>query len=160
MRDLIQDERTTGQKRKIASETCSLLLLALLIAILYQQYVLNVPFANYAAEFICFFGACCYLLIRNITSGIDLFSRKTTGVKYVLISSIISGLAICTVTGIANYARYGDNATPGIWLMTLAITFFCGTAAAFLGFSILYYLNKKRQAAIEEELNKEEDDIG
>lgn len=46
MRDLIQDERTTAQRRKIASETCSLLLLALMVAILVQQYVLNVPFAN------------------------------------------------------------------------------------------------------------------
>ncbi|HAA09930.1 MAG TPA: hypothetical protein DCD98_09215, partial [Syntrophomonas sp.] len=73
MRDLIQDERTVAQKRKIASETCTLLLLALMIAILVQQYVLNVPFASYAAEFICFFGACCYLLIRNIASGINLY---------------------------------------------------------------------------------------
>ena len=79
MRDLIQDERTVAQKRKIASETCTLLLLALIIAVLVQQYVLNVPFAHYAAEFICFFGACCYLLIRNIASGINLYSQKNRG---------------------------------------------------------------------------------
>ncbi len=114
MRDLIQDERTTAQRRKIASETCSLLLLALMVAILVQQYVLNVPFANYAAEFICFFGACFYLLIRNIASGINLFSREITRIRNVLIYSVISGLTICLVTGIANYARYGDNAAPYI----------------------------------------------
>lgn len=160
MRDLIQDERTTAQKRQIASETCSLLLLALLIAILVQQYVLNVPFANYAAEFICFFGACCYLLIRNIASGINLYSRKTTGIKPVLISSLICGLTICVVTGMANYTRYGENATLHIWLITFAITFLCGTAAAFLGFSIIHYLNNKRQKDIEAELDEEEDNIG
>jgi len=38
------------------------------------------------------------------------------------------------VTGTANYARYGDKATPSIWLTTLVVTFLCGTAAAFLGF--------------------------
>ena len=55
MKDLIEDERTIAQKRKIGSETCNLLLLALLVAILVQQFILNVPFAHYAAEFICFF---------------------------------------------------------------------------------------------------------
>jgi purine-cytosine permease-like protein len=159
MRELIQDERTTAQKRKIASETCSLLLLALMIAILVQQYVLNVPFANYAAEFICFFGASCYLLIRNITSGIDLYSQKNRGFKWVIISSLVCGLTICVVTGIANYTRYGDNAAPYIWLITFAITFLCGTAAAFLGFSIIHYLNNKRQKDIEAELDEEEDKL-
>ena len=81
MRELIQDERTVAQKRKIASETCTLLLLALMIAILVQQFVFNVSFSHYAAEFICFFGACCYLLIRNITSGNNLYSRKTSESK-------------------------------------------------------------------------------
>ncbi|HQA08621.1 MAG TPA: hypothetical protein PLM20_02720 [Syntrophomonadaceae bacterium] len=160
MRDLIQDERTTAQKRKIASETCSLLLLALMIAILVQQYVLNLPFVNYAVEFICFFGASCYLLIRNITSGIDLYSQKNRGFKWVIISSLVCGLTICVVTGIANYARYGENATPNIWLITLAITFLCGTAAAFLGFSLIHYFNNKRQKDIEDELDEEEDDLG
>ncbi|HOQ09187.1 MAG TPA: hypothetical protein PLG09_03590 [Syntrophomonadaceae bacterium] len=159
MRDLIQDERTTAQRRKIASETCSLLLLALMVAILVQQYVLNVPFANYAAEFICFFGACFYLLIRNIASGINLFSREITRIRNVLIYSVISGLTICLVTGIANYARYGDNAAPGTWLAALSITFVCGTVAAFAGFSLIYYLNNKKQQSINAELDKEEDEL-
>jgi len=159
MRDLIQDERTVAQKRRIGSETCNLLLLALIIAILVQQYVLNVPFAHYAAEFICFFGACFYLLIRNITSGNDLYSRKNTGFKFVLLNSLLCGSSICIVTGIANYSRYGDNTTPSIWLATLAITFLCGTAGAFISFSILHYLNSKKQQNIENELDEEEDKL-
>lgn len=159
MRDLIQDERTVAQKRKIASETCTLLLLALMIAILVQQYVLNVPFASYAAEFICFFGACCYLLIRNIASGINLYSQKNRGFKWVILNSLVAGLIICLVTGAANYARYGDNAPPNIWLVTFAITFLSGTAAAFLGFSIINYFNNKRQKDIEDDLDEEEDKL-
>lgn len=157
MRGLIQDERTVAQKQKIASETCTLLLLALMIAILVQQYVFNYPFSHYAAEFICFFGACCYLLIRNIASGTDLYSRKNTGLKLVIVNSLVCGFTICVVAGAANYARYGENATPNIWLITFLITFLCGTAAAFLGFSIIHYLNSKKQKRIEDELNKEED---
>lgn len=159
MRELIQDERTVAQKRKIASETCTLLLLALLIPILVQQFVFNVSFSHYAAEFICFFGACCYLLIRNITSGNNLYSRKNIGIKIVLINSLVCGATICIITGIANYARYGDNATPSIWLLTSAVTFICATAAAFLGFSIIHYLNNKRQKDIDSELDEEEDKL-
>ena len=159
MKDLIQDERTVAQKRKIGSETCSLLLLALLIAILVQQFVLNLPFANYAAEFICFFGACFYLLIRNITAGNDLYSRKNTGYKWVIINSLLCGFTICVVTGIANYTRYGDNTTSSIWLITLLITFLCGTAASFLGFSLIYYFNKKKQQNIADELDEEENKL-
>ncbi len=157
MRDLIQDERTVAQKRKIGSETCNLLLLALLVAILVQQFVLNVPFAHYAAEFICFFGACSYLLIRNLTSGNDLYSRKNTGFKLVIINSLVCGFTICVVTGIANYARYGENATPNLWLLTSLITFLWGTAGAFLSFSLLHYLNKRKQQNIENALDEEED---
>jgi purine-cytosine permease-like protein len=159
MRDLIQDERTVAQKRKIGSDTCNLLLLALMIAILVQQFVFNLPFAHYAAEFICFFGACSYLLIRNIRSGNDLLSRKNTGVRFVVLNSLVCGLTICVVTGIANYARYGDNSSPSIWLITFAITFLCGTAAALLGFSIVCYVNKKKQKTIENELDEEEDKL-
>lgn len=155
MKDLIQDERTVAQKRKIGSETCNLLLLALMIAILAQQFVLNVPFANYAAEFICFFGACSYLLIRSIISGNNL-CRKNTGIKWVIINSLVCGLTICLVTGIANYARYGDKTTPSIWLVTFAITFLCGTAAAFLGFSLVHHFNSKKQKSIENELDEED----
>ncbi|MGI6469407.1 MAG: hypothetical protein GXZ09_02940 [Syntrophomonadaceae bacterium] len=159
MKDLIEDERTIAQKRKIGSETCNLLLLALLVAILVQQFILNVPFAHYAAEFICFFGACSYLLIRNLTSGNDLYSRKNTGFKLVIINSLVCGFTICVVTGIANYARYGENAPPNLWLFTSLITFLCGTAGAFLSFSLLYYLNKRKQQNIENALDEEEDKL-
>lgn len=159
MRDLTQDERTVAQKRKIASETCSLLLLALMISILVQQFVLNVPFAHYAAEFICFFGACSYLLIRNIMSGNNLYSRKNTGSKYVLVNSLVSGTTICIIAGSTNYARYGDKATSDIWLATFAITFLCGTAAAFVGFSIVNYFNNRKQKNLEDELDQEEDEL-
>lgn len=159
MRDLIQDERTLAQKQKIGSETCTLLLLALMLAILVQQFVFNAPFAHYAAEFICFFGACCYLIIRNIASGNDLFSRKSTGGKLVLLNSLVCGFTICVVTGISNYARYGDKTTPSILFFTLAITFLCGTATAFLGFSIIHYLNNKKQKSIEDKLDEEEDKL-
>jgi purine-cytosine permease-like protein len=157
MKDLIQDERTVALKRKIGSETCNLLLLALMIAILVQQYVLNVPFAHYSAEFICFFGACLYLLIRNIIAGNDLFSRKNAGYKWVINNSLVCGSTICVITGIANYTRYGDKTTSSIWLITLLITFLCGLLPAFLGFSLLHYI--KKQQKIIDELDEEEDKL-
>jgi hypothetical protein len=43
--------------------------------------------------------------------------------------------------------------------VTFAITFLSGTAAAFLGFSIINYFNNKRQKDIEDDLDEEEDKL-
>jgi len=88
-----------------------------------------------------------------------LYSRKNTGFKLVIINSLVCGFTICVVTGIANYARYGENAPPNLWLFTSLITFLCGTAGAFLIFSLLYYLNKRKQQNIENALDEEEDKL-
>src|SRR5665647_2838018 len=94
-KNLIHDERAVAQKRKIGSETCNLLLGGLGISLLIKEYVFNVPFSQYATELLCLFGACIYIVIRNIIAGNDLCETKNSGKKSVVLMSLVVGLAVC-----------------------------------------------------------------
>lgn len=155
--NLIQDERSVAQKRKIGSEACNLLLGGLGISLLIKEFVFNVPFSQYATELLCLCGASIYIVIRNIMAGNDLFETKDKGKKSVVLMSLVVGLAVCVIAGSANYARYGDKYTDSrFFLITLAILFVSGTVVTLLISSPIYKLNQKRQKKIAEELDKEE----
>lgn len=156
---LMEDERIIAQKRKIQSDTCSIVLIMLLMSTVVQQYIFNAPFSQYAVEFVCFLGASIYIVIRNIISGNDLYGTKNNDRKLVVVNSLVSGIIICVIAGTSNYIRYSEKFTNGLLLITLIITFICGTFAAFLGFSVMYFLNKRKQKKISEELDKEDDNI-
>lgn len=157
--NLIQDERTVAQKRKIGSEACNLLLGGLIISLFIKGYVFNVPFSQYATELICLLGAFIYIVVRNIIAGNDLFETKDKGKKSVVLISLVVGFVVCVSAGSANYARYGEKYTNStFFLITLAILFVSGTVLTFLIYSPIYKLNQKRQKKIAEELDKEESD--
>lgn len=159
---LTHDERAVSQKRKIGSETCNLLLGVLLISLLVKEYVLNVPFSQYATEVVCLFGATIYIVIRNIIAGNNLYETKyNNGKKSVVVYSLVAGLVVCITAGIANYARYGEKYADGtlFFLITLAILFVSGTVVTFLMYWPIYLINKKRQKKIAEKLDIEENDI-
>ncbi|MBZ9686676.1 hypothetical protein G9F72_010095 [Clostridium estertheticum] len=159
-KNLIHDERAVAQKRKIGNEVCNLLLGGLGISLFIKEYVFNVPFSQCVTEVICLFGAFIYIVIRNIIAGNDLCETKNSGKKSVVLISLVGGLATCVISGIANYARYGEKYTDGIFFMiTLAMLFVSGTVVTFLIYSPIYKLNQKRQKKIAEELDKEESDI-
>lgn len=155
----VQDERVVAQKRKIGSEACNLLLFGLLLSVLVQQYVFNAPFSQYAVEFICFFGACGYILIRNILSGNHLFGTKKNSKRLIVVNSLVGGITISVITGVANYAKYGEKFAEGTLLLTLAITFISGAGVMFLGLWVIHLFNQKKQLKIEEELDEEENDL-
>ncbi|MDD3224785.1 MAG: hypothetical protein PHX70_08845 [Clostridium sp.] len=157
---LIKDERAVAQKRKIGSETCNLLLVVLGVSLFIKVYVFNESFLQYATELLCLFGASIYIVIRNIISGNDLFETKGNGEKSVVLMSLVVGFAVCVIGGSANYARYGQKYTHGIFfLATLIILFACGTVLTLLIYLPIYKLNKERQKKIAEELDEEEKDI-
>jgi len=156
----VQDERAVAQKSKIGSEACNLLLSGLFISLLVKEYIFNVPFSQYSTELILLFGALIYIVIRNIIAGNNLYGNKNNDKKSVIVTSIIGGLATCVISGIINYARYGEKYTDvKFFLITLAILFVSGTVITFFVYSPIYILNQKRQAKIAEELDKEESDI-
>lgn len=150
------DERALSQKQKVGSEAASLLFIALLISLVYQQFVLDAPFSQYAAEFFCFFGASLYILVRSLILGNDFYTGKKKNKKWLLISSLVGGCTMGGLLFLQNMDRYGDKHTTGSAVATAAILIFTSTALMFAGFSLLFLLNEKRQARIDRELDQEE----
>lgn len=158
-KEFINDERDTSQRRKVGSETCNLLMLALLLSLLIQQMILDAPFEQYAAEFICFFAASIYIVIRNLVLGNDFITRRQKSKKWLVISTLVGGITMTTLMSLQNYAKYGDKHNIFSFSGTILIFFITSTALMFFGFSLLYTLNEKRQTKIAKKLDEEENDL-
>jgi hypothetical protein len=156
----VQDERILTQKRKILSEAYGLLMLILIASILIQQYLFNAPFQQYAVEFICFFGISIYVLIRNLTLGINVFGEGKNARSMPILNSFITGLTITVINGVMNYTRYAESYRDhfGTFFLTLGVTFVCGTLGAFATLSLLNFMNSKKQQQIQKRLDEEEED--
>lgn len=141
----VTDERIVSQRRKIQSDSYSVLVYCLLISILVQQFILNAPFSQFAAELICFIGAAIYAAVRYLSIGIDIWDSNSS-IKKLLFSSVFSGL-ICIVflVVIAGQRNVRD----------LIMIFVIFTVAFFTGHYLLQYLVKKKQKEIDKELNEE-----
>ncbi|MEA4926994.1 MAG: DUF6773 family protein [Syntrophomonadaceae bacterium] len=159
-RQSLQDERILAQRRKISSEAYGLLMMVLLVSILVQQYLFNAPFEQYAVEFICFFGISIYVLIRNLTLGINIFGEGKNAQRMPLLNSLVAGSMVTVINGVMNYIRYAENykGQVGNFIFTLVITFVCATVAAFAVFSIFNLINNNKQKQIQKRLDEEEQD--
>ena len=145
-----QDERILMQKRKVENDAFQLLIYYLLIAIVVQKFIFNAPLYQIIVEFISVVGVAFYVEIRNLLLGSDIYSINTTTKKNIVKGSIISGCGSTILLVIL----------AGITDMQILLVLFLCTTISCAGFSfLLYYLNRKKQDKIEEELNKDEDDI-
>lgn len=145
-----QDERTLLLKRKVQSDAFQLLSVYLLIAIVVQKFLFNAPFNQIAVEFIGVIVINIYVAISNILLGNNLYPTSSKTKKNIIIGAIISGLVCCIMLFIL--AGISD-------FITLASIFIC-TTIYFLVFSfLLYYLNRRKQKKIEEELNNDENNL-
>lgn len=158
-RQTVRDERILAQRQKITSEAYSILMIALLVSLPLQQYIFKAPFEQYAVEFICFFGISAYVVIRNLTLGINLFGEAKNAKRTTLLSSVVTGITITAVSWVLGYSGYagGDTQRLRAIVFTLAATFVCGTAGSFIVMLLLGFINDKRQKQIEKMLEDEED---
>lgn len=157
----IQDERVVAQRRKINSEAYSILMIVLLGSILVQQFFLNAPFKQYAVEVICFFGISLYMIIRYMTLGLDIYGEGKKAKTLPFVNSVVAGIVVTTINGILNYTQYAEKYKEdgiGYFIAVLAVTFISATISTFLVLSCLNYLNKKKQAKIQKQLDEKEQD--
>ena len=148
----IRDERIVTQKRKIGSDAFGIVYFGLIASILLQQFMFDAPFSQYAAEFIFVMIAAIYVVSRNIIAGNNLFTETFKGQKIVVLNSIVCGVTIAVITTALNTTNLGleqMGGATGIAMATL-ITFACGAIVAFIGFELLYIINKKRQDQMED----------
>ena len=156
-----QDERVVAQRRKIHSEAYSILMMVLLASILVQQFLLSAPFEQYAVEFICFFGMSIYMIIRYLTFGLDIYGEGKRSKRIPLVNSMVVGITVTTINGVLDYTKYAERYQEdgiGYFITFLAVTFISAAVSAFAVLSYLNYLNKKKQAKIENQLEQEEKD--
>jgi hypothetical protein len=156
-----QDERVVAQRRKINSEAYGILMIALLGSILVQQFMMNAQFEQYAVEFICFFGMSLYIIIRYMTLGLNLYGEGKRAKAISFVNSIVVGIVVTAINGILNYTQYAEKYKEdgiGYFIAVLAVTFISATIPVFGILSCLNYLNKKKQAKIQKQLDEEEQD--
>lgn len=159
-RQNMQDERVLEQRRKVSSEVDGILMIALLASILMQQFFLNAPFKQYAAEFICFFGMSIYKLVRYMTLGLDINGEGKCAKIMPLINSIVGGIIVTVINGVINYTRYVEHYKKdgiGFFIATLVVTFISATIFCFVVMSVFYHLNKIKQDKIQKRLDEDEE---
>ncbi|WP_099467308.1 DUF6773 family protein [Konateibacter massiliensis] len=155
----LQDERVIGQRRKINSEAYGILMIALLCSMLVQQFLLNAPFEQYAVEFICFFGMSFYIIIRYMSSGLNIYGEEKRAKALTFVNSIVCGIVVTAINGILNYIQYAERYKEdgiGYFIAALAVTFISATLLAFIVLFFLNYLNTKKQEKIKKQLDQEE----
>lgn len=154
-----EDERIVVERRKINSEAFGILMIVLLVSSLVQQFWLDAPIEQYVVEMICFLGISIYILIRNMMFGHDLFGEGKLAKYIPLVNSVVTGLVITTINGVCNYIQhkeiYQENGIS-LFIAILIITFISVAISTFIVISCLDWLNRKRQAKIMSELDKEE----
>ena len=156
-----QDERVVAQRRKINSEAYGILMIALLCSMLVQQFLLKAPFEQYAVEFICFFGMSFYMIIRYMTLGLNIYGEGKRAEAIPIVNSIIAGIVVTVINGVSNYTQYAKQYQQdgiGYFIAVLAVTFISATVSGYIILSCLDYLNKKKQAKIQKQLDEKEQD--
>ena len=87
-----QDERVISQRRKIQSDGYQLLVYALLISVVVQQFLLQAPLSQYMAEFLCLVGIGFYNLICNMRIGNNLYGEDKDSGKKILKNTLLGGI--------------------------------------------------------------------
>ncbi|MGI6706633.1 MAG: DUF6773 family protein [Clostridia bacterium] len=157
----LQDERVVAQRRKINSEAYGILMTALFCSILVQKFLLNAPFEQYAVEFICFIGMSLYLMIRHLTLGLNIYGEGKRAKTIPIMNGIVTGIVVTAITGVSNYTQYAEHYKEdgiGYFIAVLAITFISATVFSFVVLYCFHYLNKKKQARIQKQLDEKEQD--
>lgn len=140
----MQDERVVMQQRKILSEVYIFLMLLLMGSMLVKQFIFNAPFAEYCVEFIGFFGASIYVLVRNLVSGNNLFKTKKSKIE--ILSIFVSAIIIAVMSTIITSDSIKDLKDL---IKPISINLLVALLVMFSIYFILNMVVKKRQKKLE-----------
>ena len=155
----MQDERISSQREKINSEAYIILMTVLFASMIVQEFLLNAPFRQYAAELICFSGMGVYITVRHLMLGVDISGDRKKSKHIPLINSMAAGAVVTLINGIFNCFEYSEiykqNGIGGFIAM-LAVTFISSAVLTFAVLSCTYYLNNRKQEKIQKQLDEDE----
>lgn len=144
----IKDERLITARRKIQSDGYQILVLVLLLSVFVQQFLLHAPFSQFAVEFFCLIGCGAYNIVRNFSSGIDIWKSETRTRKNIFVHVLVSGVLAMIILACFSGERRLDN---------LLLFLVCFVTFSFAFQLLMIRMNKRRQDQINREL--EEDDM-
>jgi glucan phosphoethanolaminetransferase (alkaline phosphatase superfamily) len=157
----IKDERVVEQQRKIASDAFQLVSMFLLLSILYKQFILNEPFKAYMTEFIAFFGGSFYIVFGNLIKGGDIYNRTVGTKKHVLrwylLNSLVSSLAITTVLIIQNHKKYlqSEQTSFSLFMEIMIVFLFTFSVSLLISWGLRRF-SKKRLDKISKRYEEEQ----
>lgn len=143
----INDERIIAERRKIQSRGYAWIVTILLISVIVQQFLLKAPFAQYAVEFFVLMGCGVYNIISNYKKGIDIWNPRGDDKKKIFLNTLISG-----IISVILFAYLSGNHK----INSLLSYFISFVTFIFIFRLIMIGINKKKQGAIEKELNDED----
>ena len=143
------DERIIFARRQIQSDACQILVCALLLSVVVQQFILHSPFQQFAVEFFSVIGYGIYIAVRHFLCGIDIWQSEQSNHKGVLknifFTSIFSAVLFAFLSGERS-------------LINLLLYFACFLCVSLLCHSLVRSLNRKKQTALNAKLDQEEQD--
>lgn len=144
----IQDERIIFERRKIQSKAYAWLVWVLMISVIVQQSFIKAPFEQYAVEFFALIGCGLYISISHFKEGIDIWNPKGDGKKKLLLNTIRSGVVSVIIFAFLSGQYDIKNLTS--YFMSFVLFFFVFR-------SVMIVINNKKQQAIENRLNDDDE---
>jgi len=113
------------------------------------------PLSLYASS------GCPYLMIRHLTLGLNIYGEGKRAITIPIMNGIVTGIVVTAIAGVSSYIQYAEHYKEdgiGYFIAVLAITFTSATVFSFVVLYCFHYLNKKKQARIQKQLDEEEQD--
>ncbi len=144
---IIQDERIISQRRKIQSDAYQILLYCLFVSVLIQQFLLNAPFSQFAAELFCLAGMVIYVAVRYLITGIDVCNSAEQSKKRTLLNSLITGVISTGILAVLSGER--SIGSLFLFLIVFSVCFFAMQ-------TVMLFLNKKRQKQLDDIIDEQD----
>jgi large-conductance mechanosensitive channel len=96
-----------------------------------------------------------------MTLGLNIYGEGKRAKAISFVNSIVAGIVVTAINGVLNYTQYAEQYKEdgiGYFIAVLAVTFISATVSVFVVLSCLNYLNKKKQAKIQKQLDEKEQD--
>ena len=145
----IQDERILAERRQIQSRGYAWVVLVLLASIVIQQFFIQAPFKQNAAEFCIMIGCGVYNIIATYKKGIDIWNPKGDGKEQSVPSTVISESISVALFAILSGTYKGSSLA--IYLVALVVFLFVNRL-------VMIGINNKKQAQINKALDIEEEE--
>ena len=146
------DERIQIQKMKIVNGAYLITMTILMVSMLIKIFVLQASFSAYITEFIAFFTASFYILIRIILSGHRVYSGKKKLAMIIVPAVASAAVTALSFLGNLRHMMVADNTSLSI--VSLAITFVSSYIITFVIIWLIDRLGNRRAKKLEDKFDE------